>query len=53
MSLVEDEKGVLGMATYGSGVWRYDGENVTHYPIKDGAKAITLFAIYKDNRGEL
>ena len=27
MSIVEDEKGVLWMATYGSGVWRYDGDN--------------------------
>jgi hypothetical protein len=41
------------MATYGVGVWRYDGEKVTHYPVKDGAKAITVFAIYKDNRGDL
>jgi ligand-binding sensor domain-containing protein len=53
MSAVEDEKGVLWMATYGFGVWRYDGEKVTRYPVKDGAKEITLFAIYQDNRGDL
>ena len=45
--------GVLWMATYGYGVWRYDGEKVTRYPVKDGDKEITLFSIYKDNRGDL
>jgi ligand-binding sensor domain-containing protein len=53
MSIIEDEKGVLWMASYGSGVWRYDGKTTTHYPIKDGAKVITLFSICKDNRGDL
>ena len=53
MSAVEDEKGVLWMATYHTGVWRYDGDKVTRYPVKDGAKEISLFAIYKDNRGDL
>ena len=54
MSIVEDEKRVLWMAAGdGTGVWRYDGDKVTRYPVKDGAKEITLFSIYKDNRGDL
>ena len=53
MSIIEDEKGVLWMASYGSGVWRYDGKTTTQYPIKDGGKVITLFSIYKDNQGDL
>ncbi len=53
MAMVEDEKGVLWMASGGFGVWRYDGNKVIRYPVKDGAKNATLFAIYKDNRGDL
>lgn len=53
MSIVEDNKRDLWMATYGGGVWRYDGKSMTHYPVKDGSKDITLFSIYKDNRGDL
>jgi ligand-binding sensor domain-containing protein len=53
MAIVEDEKGVLWMASGGYGVWRYDGDKVTHYSVRDGAKEATLFAIYKDNRGDL
>lgn len=53
MSILEDAQGALWMASYGSGVWRYDGKTTTHYPIKEGNKVTTLFAIYKDNRGDL
>lgn len=53
MSAVVDGAGVLWMATYGTGVWRYDGKDVTRYPVKDGDKEITLFTISKDNRGVL
>lgn len=51
MSSTMDRTGALWMATYGDGVWRYDGKSVTHYPVKDGDKAITLFTIHKDNQG--
>ncbi len=47
MSSTVDSTGALWMATYGEGVWRYDGKSITHYPVKDGDKAITLFSIHK------
>lgn len=53
MSIVEDKQGVLWMAAYNFGVWRYDGDKVTRYPVKEGEKEIKLFSIYKDNRGDL
>lgn len=53
MSILEDEKGVLWMATLRHGVWRYDGDKVTRYSVKDGAKDVSLFSINKDNRGDL
>lgn len=48
MSAITDKDGVLWMATYDSGVWRYDGENTVHYPV-----STTLYSIYNDNAGNL
>jgi ligand-binding sensor domain-containing protein len=53
MSSTVDSTGALWMATYGQGVWRCDTQSITHYPVKDGDKAITLFTIHKDNQGVL
>ncbi|HMP59596.1 MAG TPA: hypothetical protein PKD86_09605 [Gemmatales bacterium] len=53
MSGIVDRAGVLWLATYGDGVWRYGGKDVTRYPVKDGDKAITLYTISKDNQGVL
>jgi ligand-binding sensor domain-containing protein len=53
MSILEDKKGDLWMATPGEGVYRFDGKKVTHYPTMAGDKVITLFAIYQDNQGDL
>jgi ligand-binding sensor domain-containing protein len=41
------------MVTYEQGVWRYNGETMTRYVVKDGEKEIKLFSIYKDKLGEL
>ncbi|HVJ82048.1 MAG TPA: two-component regulator propeller domain-containing protein, partial [Planctomycetia bacterium] len=54
MSVVDDAQGDLWMATFGLGVFRYDGKTVTHHPVKDDRGApVTLFSITKDNRGDL
>jgi ligand-binding sensor domain-containing protein len=54
MSAVEDNSGNLWLVTYEQGVWRYDGQNITHFPLEDiFGKTITLFSIYKDNQGTL
>ena len=53
MSSVKDNNGDLWMATLGAGVWRYDGKDLIHYPVKDGDTTIRLFSIYKDNQGDL
>ncbi len=51
MSSTRDRTGALWMATYGEGVWRYDGQSITHYPVSDGDNAITLFSIHQDKQG--
>lgn len=53
MSAASDANGVLWIVTWGGGVWRYDGKDITHYPVTDDGNPITLFSIYKDRRGDL
>jgi ligand-binding sensor domain-containing protein len=53
MSVARDKKDNLWIVTHGDGVWRYDGKTMTHYPIREGNKTVTLFSIYKDRQGDL
>ena len=49
-SMTEDDAGALWMACGEDGVLKYDGEDVTRYPIGDGAYALS---IYRDHEGKL
>lgn len=53
LSSVIDDNNNLWFVTYLDGVWKYDGTRITHYPIQEKSKQISLFSIYKDNNGEL
>ena len=53
LSSVIDDHRNLWFVTYLDGVWKYDGTQVTHYPVWLNGKDITLFSIYKDNHGDL
>lgn len=53
MSMTIDNNGDLWMVTYDNGVWRNNGNELIHYPIKDGDTEVLLFSIYKDNQGVL
>jgi ligand-binding sensor domain-containing protein len=53
LSIVKDKQGALWIATYRSGVWRYDGKAIAHYVVKDGSKESTIFSIYQDRAGQL
>ena len=53
LSVTEDNKGNLWLATYENGVYKYNGKELIHYPIKDGETDVLLFTIYKDNKGVL
>ena len=35
------------------GPYRYDGKNITHYPVTVGSKNVNLVSMYKDNQGNL
>jgi ligand-binding sensor domain-containing protein len=53
LSSAIDDNGNLWFVTYLDGVWKYDGTRITHYPIQEKSKQISLFSIYKDNNGNL
>lgn len=53
MSATLDAEGDLWMATYNDGVYRYDYQELYHYPLMDGDQIITLFSIYKDREDNL
>jgi ligand-binding sensor domain-containing protein len=49
----EDNSRNIWIGTYDSGVWRYDGKNLTNYTTKDGLTSNAINTIFKDNNGEL
>jgi len=53
MSAVKDNSGTLWIATYGDGVYSYDGLKINHYPFMEGNRYITLFSIFKDQQGAI
>lgn len=55
MYVEQDEKGNIWMVRYDGGVWKYDGENLIHYPItfKNQDEDVLLFKMYKDKQGDL
>lgn len=50
---VKGDNGDLWLATHTEGIWRYDGKNVTRYPVMEGAAAAKVVSIYKDGTGRL
>ncbi|MFT5819187.1 MAG: ligand-binding sensor domain-containing protein [Crocinitomix sp.] len=53
LSIEQDDDGDIWMVTYDNGVWRNNGKELIHYPIKDGEIDVLLFTIYRDNKGVL
>jgi ligand-binding sensor domain-containing protein len=53
LSIAKDNDHNLWFVTYRSGVWKYNGTIVTHYPVQKDSKDIKTFSIYKDNNGDL
>jgi ligand-binding sensor domain-containing protein len=48
-----DHEGNIWLVQYKGGVWKYDGQTLTHCPVSDGKEAVTLFSIYTDSYGKL
>ncbi|WP_158277541.1 two-component regulator propeller domain-containing protein [Opitutus sp. ER46] len=52
-SIAEDAAGHLWFGTRDSGVWRYDGERLTHFTPRDGLTGSMVWTIYRDRRDRL
>ena len=52
LSVLEGADGNLWVAALREGVNKYDGKK-KNYPIKDGDATVDVFAVYKDNRGDI
>lgn len=50
---IADEKGDLWMTTYGGGVWKYDGKNLSHFRVHNGEEEALLICIYQDKNGAI
>ncbi|QDV10065.1 Two component regulator propeller [Planctomycetes bacterium Poly30] len=53
MSTTRDKDGALWMATLSGGVFRYDGETWTHFPVTHEGKPIWIYSIYRDRQDRL
>lgn len=50
-SMTRDNEGNLWMSSNGSGVWRFDGQELKHFPIKSGNS--WLITVYSDLNGDV
>jgi len=48
---LSDKNGDLWMTTYTGGLWKYDGNMLVNFPVKDGTTEVLLISIYEDNEG--
>jgi len=52
-SVVMGKEGDLWMMPWGGGIFRYDGQKLTHYPVKDDEVDAYMSQIYRDRDGTL
>ena len=50
---LSDNNGGLWMTTYTGGVWKYDGDKLVNFPVKDGETEALLVSIYQDNNHDI
>jgi ligand-binding sensor domain-containing protein len=53
LSIAKDRDNSLWIATYRSGAYRYDGQQLKHYPVLDGSRTVRLFTTYVDREGTI
>ncbi len=51
--IIEDKNGDIWLNTWSKGVYKYDGTNITNYPVKDGSQDVNLVSMYQDKKGDL
>ena len=52
-TIAEDNKGIIWFGDRDAGIWKYDGETMKNYTIKDGLSSDFALSIYEDKNGKL
>lgn len=52
-TIAEDNAGNLWFGTIDSGTWRYDGQTLTNFTVKDGLPSDAILFIFEDKAGKL
>ncbi len=52
-AIEQDKNGDLWLGTFGSGLWRYDGTDLSHFTNNNSLPIVTVKTIYKDKSGKL
>lgn len=50
---IVDKKGNLWMATFNSGVWKYDGNSLSNFELSSETGNVKLISIYQDMNGKI
>lgn len=50
---VRDAEGALWLAPWGGGIWRFDGERISNFPVRFEGNDIQVVSISRDNTGAL
>jgi ligand-binding sensor domain-containing protein len=52
-TIADNINGDLLIGTIDAGLWKYDGENLTNYTVKDGLSSNSISTIFRDNKGKV
>lgn len=52
-TIVQEEEGTLWFGTFGNGLWRYDGNVLTHFGEGKGISSNYIKSIFKDKSGKI
>jgi ligand-binding sensor domain-containing protein/serine phosphatase RsbU (regulator of sigma subunit) len=53
LKIVEDKKGNIWVASYGSGVFKINGDDITNYNIKSGFASDNILTVFEDSKGNI
>ena len=53
MSIAEDDAHNIWLATYDTGIWRFDGKEMKHFLLSEQGQNITIYSVYTDTSGKI
>lgn len=53
LKVVEDKNNVIWVASYGSGVFKIEGDKITNYSVKTGFASDNILTVFEDSKGSI